>query len=186
MDIRSGRSIILSRMTHYTCRICKSEKRKEIEQLIKEKAVIREIANKYLMFFDCDLHLLEQSIANHRKHIPRELTQDEEELLERFAKGDVDIDEMSRIVAVRVFKKILANPDDVKFIDFFRAELLRMKQEEAKNSDSWGKELVFRLFAGMLPPRECPNCGAYIWGKELEDEDNPKKEYIEDSESALN
>ena len=135
-------------MTHYACRICNSEVREVIEELLGQNFQYRVIANKFLFTFDCDLHLLEQSIANHRKHIRKALTHQEQELLKKLEKGEVGIDEMSRIVAVKVFKKMLKNPDDFRFIDFFRTELLKIKAEE----------LLMRVFAGNPPPLICPHC----------------------------
>lgn len=149
-------------MSHYICRICNSDSREEIEQLLNQRLQYREIAKTYLDSFDCDLHLLEQSIAGHKKHIPKKLTQQEDELLGKLEKGEVGIDEMSRIVAVKVFDKMLKNPDDFRFIDFFRTELLKLKAEENKVKDDWSKEIIARMFSGHLPPRECPHCGKNV------------------------
>lgn len=90
----------------------------------------------------------------------RELTAEEEALLDKLEKGEVGLTEMSRLVARQVFTKMLKNPNDFKFIDFFRTELLRQKDEENKIKDKWAGELINRMFAGKLPPRICPNCGA--------------------------
>lgn len=146
-------------MSHYSCRICNSERKEEIEQLLKDKVQYRKIAQLFEDDFDCDLHLLEQSIASHKKHIPKELTEAEKILLDRLSRGEATLEETSRVVAVKVFEKMLKNPDDFKFIDFFRAELLRLKQEETEIKESWGKEIIARLFAGKLPPPICPDCG---------------------------
>lgn len=89
----------------------------------------------------------------------RKLTADELEYLERLSKGTVSTDEMGRFVAVRVFEKMLKNPDDFKFLDFFRVQLLNLKEQESKNKEKWGNELLARMFAGKLPPTECPKCG---------------------------
>lgn len=154
-------------MTNLNCRVCRSKLRKKIEDLIFQGQGFRDVAKQYLGNFDCDLHLLEQSIATHqKKHIDQihtnhqnELSEEEIDLLLRFKEGKVTLDEASRIVATKVFEKILKNPEDVKFIDFFRAELLKIKQQEVTDRNSWAMELVNRMFAGELPPRNCTKCG---------------------------
>lgn len=151
-------------MTKFPCRVCHCEVREEIENLLMQKVPMRQIAKQYRESFDTDdLHLLEQSIAGHRKHIKvqKELTLEEKDLLNRFEKGDVSLDEISRVIARRVFERMLHNPDDFRFIDFFRAELLRMKKEESEIKDAWAREIINRMFSGHLPPREitCEKCG---------------------------
>lgn len=149
-------------MRQASCRVCNSTVREKVENLLSHNAPMRRIAEQFKGSFDTNnLHLLEQSIAAHRNHIrvERELTPEEQELLGRFEKGEVTLNEISRIVASKVFEKMLRNPDDFRFIDFFRAELLRMKQEETEVKESWAKEAITRLFAGKLPPRYCPECG---------------------------
>lgn len=89
----------------------------------------------------------------------RELSRKEKELLKRISNGEVSLEEATRVVAVRVFENMLKNPQDAKFIDFFRAEWLKLKQEENKIKDTWGKEIIARFFAGKLPPKFCPHCG---------------------------
>lgn len=91
--------------------------------------------------------------------VERELTDDENKLLDKLEKGEIGIKEMSGIVARKVFEKMLKNPDSFKFIDFFRSELLRQKEEETKIKDNHAREIINRFFAGKLPARYCPNCG---------------------------
>lgn len=150
-------------MSHYSCRICVSENRKGIEQMLIDKLPYRKIAQRYLKSFDCDLHALEQSIANHKKHLPRELTEAENILLDRLARGEVSLEETSKIVAVKVFEKILKNPDDPsitpKLRDFISLHMVKIKEEENKTKEMWGNELLTRMFAGRLPPPVCPDCG---------------------------
>lgn len=147
-------------MSHYACRICNSDYREDIELMLSQKVPLREIAKQFKNSFDTDdIHLLEQSIASHKKHIPKQLTADEKDLLNRMSKGEVSFEEVSRIVAVKVFEKMLKNPDDFRYIDFFRTELLKIKQEETQIKDAWAKELIARMFSGKLPPSKCVNCG---------------------------
>lgn len=151
-------------MTNFNCRICKSKRRKEIEQEVGEGKPFREVAIQYLNSFGVDLHLLEQSIATHqKKHLTKnnfhKLTQEELKLLDRFKKGEVSLEEASRVVAVKVFEKMLRNPEDVRFVDFFRSELLKIKHQEVEDRNVHAMEVINRLFAGQLPPRHCPSCG---------------------------
>lgn len=142
-----------------TCRICYSEHREEIEELLKKGKPMKQIAECYQKKFDTDdIHLIEQSIAGHRKHIKKNLTNEEKKLLDRFEKGEVSLEEMSRIVATRAFEKILKNPKDIRFIDFFRTELLRQKEEAMQSKSILINNLIFRAFHGELPPRYCPTC----------------------------
>lgn len=146
-------------MSNYTCRICNSPYKEEVEKMLLSKLRYRDIAKRHESLFDCDLHLLEQSVAFHKKHIPKDLTLEEKQLLERLEKGEVSTDEVSRVVAVKVFEKMLKNPDDFRFIDFFRTELLKIKQQETQTKEKWGNELLARMFSGKLPEPNCPNCG---------------------------
>jgi hypothetical protein len=93
---------------------------------------------------------------------PKKLNEQEIDFLKRLETGQADITEASKFVAVSVFKKMLEYPDDVKYIDFFRTELLKLKQEELKIKDTWTKEIILRMFAGKMPPPLCPKCGAAI------------------------
>lgn len=89
----------------------------------------------------------------------KKLSTEEIELLDRLGKGTVGIEEMSNLIAVRVFEKMLKYPDDFRFLDFFRAQLLKLKEQESKNKEKWGNELLSKMFAGKLPPPVCPTCG---------------------------
>ena len=89
----------------------------------------------------------------------RTLTEEEELFLKKLEKGEVSLAEASKLVAAKVFRKMLEYPDDVKFIDFFRTELLKLKESENKVKETWSKEIIARMFAGHLPPQICPHCG---------------------------
>ncbi len=145
----------------YSCKICRSEHQEAIEALLEKKMTYRSIAKRFVEAFHIDLHLLEQSIGTHHKrHIKQKLSKDDLDFLDRLSRGEVSLDETSRMVAVKVFRRMLENPDDVRFIDFFRTELLRMKHEEIREKELWGKEIIARFFlGGKLPPKYCPHCG---------------------------
>lgn len=149
-------------MSNYSCRICRSEYRFDIEAMLTKKMQYRNIARQFKPHFACDLHLLEQSIGvHHKKHVRKvkDLSPQEVSFLRRLQSGEVDLEEASREVAVRVFENILRNPHDVRFIDFFRAEELRIRQKENQIKNQWSKEIIARLFANKLPPPYCPHCG---------------------------
>ena len=93
---------------------------------------------------------------------PQKLSEEEKLFLEDLRSGKKDISEISKLVAVKVFEKMLKYPDDFKFYDFYQAQLLQLKQEEAKSKNTIAMELINRLFAGKLPPTHCPNCGYEI------------------------
>ncbi len=152
---------------HYKCRICRSESRQEIDKSLLSKEPYRDIAKRLIDSFDCNLHLLEQSIASHRKHLSQtsshELTEEEVSFLNRLKSGDATTAEINRMVAVKVFEKILRYPDDLRFVDFFRSELLALKKQELESKNSWAEELVGRMFAGMLLPLNCSSCGYVLF-----------------------
>ncbi len=143
------------------CRICYTKYRDEIEQLLKDGVPMVQVAHRYGESMGVDIHLLEQSIASHRKHIPKELTEEEKLFLNRIQSGEAGIEEISRIVAARVFENMLRNPDDVRFVDFYRSQLLLMNEEKQRTQDAWAREVICRMFSGHLPPREqiCSKCG---------------------------
>lgn len=93
---------------------------------------------------------------------PQKLSKEEKIFLEELKSGKKDISEISRLVAVKVFEKMLKYPDDFKFYDFYQAQLLQLKQEEQKSKNTIAQELINRLFAGKLPPTHCPKCGTEI------------------------
>ena len=93
---------------------------------------------------------------------PQKLSESEKEFLEDLRTGKKDISEISRLVAVKVFEKMLKYPDDFKFYDFYQSQLLKLKQEEAKSKNTLAMELINRLFNGRLPPTHCPNCNTEI------------------------
>lgn len=95
----------------------------------------------------------------------RDLTPGERKLLKRFENGEVTLDEVSRKIATLAFKNILENPASVKYADFLKTELLKIKQEEGKFKEAWGKELLQRVFSGKLPPHTCPKCGHSLMEK---------------------
>lgn len=92
----------------------------------------------------------------------QKLTEEENIFLEDLRSGKKDLSEISRLVAVKVFEKMLKYPDDFKFYDFYQSQLLKLKQDEAKSKNTMAMELINRLFNGTLPPTHCPKCGTEI------------------------
>lgn len=123
---------------HYACRICNSERREEIEKMLLRKVQYRAIAREFMGYFNCDLHLLEQSIGNHReKHLPKELTAEEKELLEKYKTGKISVEELARYTAAIAFENILRNPHCLKFSDFLKLERLKIKTSFKRDKPSY-------------------------------------------------
>ncbi len=127
-------------MFHYACRICCSEYREEIEELVSQRVRFRGVARKYQKAFDIDLHLLEQSIGTHyKKHRPKELTKEEKEFLERVRKDELSTVEIQRFVAAKALGNMLMNPHRLKLNDVFRMQnlLLRKEKIQQKRLGQW-------------------------------------------------
>lgn len=99
-------------------------------------------------------------VVNGKKEI--KLSASEKKFLKGLESGSVTLEDASRIVASKVFEKMLRNPDDFRFIDFFRTELLKSKNAENQERKEWREQIVNRMFSGNLPPRICPNCGTEL------------------------
>lgn len=105
----------------------------------------------------------EDSKTSGLKKNQRELSKEEKLFLQRMEEGKVTFDEASRIVATKVFTNMLRNPDDFKYVDFFRTELLKIKQQESVDKNTWMIQIINRFFAGKLPPKNCPKCGFHLF-----------------------
>jgi hypothetical protein len=90
------------------------------------------------------------------------LTKNEREFLEELREGTKGIEDIARIVAVKVFEKMLKYPDDFKFYDFYQSQILKLKKEEQANKKTVMETLINQMFAGKLPPTHCPKCGTEI------------------------
>lgn len=107
------------------------------------------------------------------------LTKKERRLISDIAEGKVDLETASRVIAAKAFEKLLKFPDSASFTSFIQSELLKLKQKELTDKNTWAMELINRMFAGELPPRVCPNCGQVL--VKLEE---LHSEVIEDVESV--
>lgn len=101
-----------------------------------------------------------QDAAKQRKDEEKgKLTRDEKKFLKGLKEGTATLEEGSRFVAVKVFEKMFENPGNVKFLDFFRTELLKIKKMEAETKKTWAIQILQRMFGGgELPPPVCPKC----------------------------
>lgn len=90
------------------------------------------------------------------------LTDEEKEFLKDLREGTKGVEDIARLVAVKVFEKMLKYPDDFKFYDFYQAQMLKLKKEEQANKNTLAMELINRMFGGQLPPTHCPNCGTEV------------------------
>ncbi len=156
------------------CRICVSETsiRGSIERELLKGKTYRVVAKQFSEHFKVDLHNLEQSIGNHyRNHLGKNnqteesLSQEELNFLERVGKGEVSLEEATRVVAKKAFEKILKNPNSIKVENWLQSELLKIKRQEVENQNSWRMELIDRMWLGQLPPQACPKCG-HNWYKD--------------------
>ncbi len=93
----------------------------------------------------------------------KRLSPQEKQFLKDLAAGKVGIEEASRLIAVRVFEKMLKYPDQFKFYDFYQSQLLKIKEKEAEDKQTRAMELINRLFSGKLPPPNCPKCGTELY-----------------------
>lgn len=93
---------------------------------------------------------------------PEKLSKSEKDLLKRLGEGTVTIDEASKVIAVKVFEKMLKYPFLLSYTDFIKTELLKVKKEETAIKESWAKGLLVHLLRGKLPPTHCPKCGHNI------------------------
>jgi len=91
-----------------------------------------------------------------------ELTWKEKKLINDIAKGTVDMEVASRVIASKAFEKLLKFPDSASFTNFIQTELLKLKKQEITDKNTWAMELVNRMFNGELPPRVCPKCGEVL------------------------
>lgn len=98
------------------------------------------------------------------------MSKEEADFVTRLEKGEASLEEGSKILAAKVFRKIFEHPDDVKFIDLFRTELLKIKKDENKTKEQFNQELLMRLFAGKMPSSVCPNCGHSLFQQTLDGE----------------
>lgn len=144
-----------------------SEFREQLKHIVTEIGVFQ-TAKKYHeragMSFDAFYKQIKSNYGkkpelNSKGKEKKPLSEVEEKFLVDLGEGKVSLVDASKLIAVKVFRKILENPDDVKFIDFFRTELLKLKSEENKIKETWSKEIIARMFAGKLPPEDCPHCG---------------------------
>lgn len=100
-----------------------------------------------------------QAANARKKETEVKLSKDEKKLIRDLKDGKASLEDASRLVAVKVFEKMFKNPDNVKFLDFFRVELLKIKKMEAETKKTWAMQLVSRMFGGAeLPPPVCPKC----------------------------
>lgn len=108
------------------------------------------------------------------------LTPKEKKLIKDISDGKVDLETASRVIAAKAFEKLLKNPESASFNSFIQAEMLKLKRQEIEQKNNWAMELLDRMFAGQLPPTECPHCGHVLY-KPLESH-GAKKGVIIDAE----
>ena len=108
--------------------------------------------------------MLKNELAPNSKTTRRaaKLSKEEREFLQELRNGTKGVEDIARLVAVKVFEKMLKYPDDFKFYDFYQSQLLKLKKEEQANKKTVMETLINQMFAGQLPPTHCPKCGTEI------------------------
>lgn len=97
--------------------------------------------------------------SRHQIKRARKLSPDEIALLGKLERGEVGLEEVSRVVARQALERFLKYPDDKnQLADLFRTEMLRIKQQEVQDRSNWAMEFVNRMFMGKLPTH-CEKCG---------------------------
>lgn len=85
---------------------------------------------------------------------------DTEELafLEKFRSGELDFEEAQRMLAFKVFTRILQDPTQLKAADWLRSELVKIKREEMSMKKEEMERSWAMIFGGFMIPDRCPRC----------------------------
>lgn len=90
---------------------------------------------------------------------PRELTKEEEALIQKYEQGEIGFDAMQRLLSAQMFKKLLQGESDIKASDWLRSEQVRLKKDQVDKTKDAQEQFIDALFSGFLPALKCPNCG---------------------------
>lgn len=129
-----------------------------------------------------EIGLSEQSIVGHiKKHMriakigkvsprgnpkdssSRDLTDHEQNFIQDLREGRKDAEDVSRYILANYMENVFRNPELIKSIDAFRAEMLKLKKQEQKDRQSQAMVLVSMMFNGQIPPAHCPRCGFQLY-----------------------
>lgn len=87
-----------------------------------------------------------------------ELNQEELEFLEKFRTGELDFEEAQRMLAYKVFTRILQDPAQLRAADWLRSELVKIKREEMSMKKEEMERSWAMIFGGFMIPDKCPRC----------------------------
>lgn len=88
-----------------------------------------------------------------------ELTEAEEQFLQKFREGDLDFEAVQREFAYRVLKKVMADPRLLKASDWLKSEVIKIQREELNLKKEQMERSWAMLLGGFSYPQHCPNCG---------------------------
>jgi len=87
------------------------------------------------------------------------LKEDEKLLLIKYERGEVGFDEMQRVLATKMFKRLLTGEDKVTASDWLRSEQIKIRKMEVEDQKTAMEEFLDAMFSGFLPSLTCPYCG---------------------------
>lgn len=88
----------------------------------------------------------------------QDLNTEELEFLEKFRSGELDFEEAQRMLAYKVFTRILQDPTQLKAADWLRSELVKIKREEMSMKKEDMERSWAMIFGGFMIPDKCPRC----------------------------
>lgn len=88
----------------------------------------------------------------------QDLNSEELEFLEKFRSGELDFEEAQRMLAYKVFTRILQDPTQLKAADWLRSELVKIKREEMSMKKEDMERSWAMIFGGFMIPDKCPRC----------------------------
>ncbi len=88
----------------------------------------------------------------------QDLNTEELEFLEKFRSGELDFEEAQRMLAYKVFTRILQDPTQLKAADWLRSELVKIKREEMSMKKEEMERAWAMIFGGFMIPDACPRC----------------------------
>lgn len=96
----------------------------------------------------------------------RDLDVYEKQFIEDLRTGAKDSEDIARYILANYMENVFRNPELIKSIDAFRAEMLKLKKQEQKDRQSQAMVLVSMMFNGQVPPPHCPKCGMQLYSIE--------------------
>lgn len=111
----------------------------------------------------------------------QELNQEELEFLEKFRSGELDFEEAQRMLAYKVFTRILQDPTQLKAADWLRSELVKIKREEMSMKKEEMERSWAMIFGGFMIPDKCPRCQYNLSPKAFHNINEPELLTVEEA-----